>query len=144
VSALVGGIIAGLLFAWLSKKFVVSPGVQKSMEIRLPEGENILFHSSANHFRGIESVGGTLYQTNKRLIFKSHKFNIQNHQLSIELEEIEMVESFKSLGLWNNGILVKTKTAGNEKFVVEKREEWQRRIKPPGNTTDITGSSSRV
>jgi len=46
---------------------------------------------------GAEAVGGKLFLTNRRLVFKSHKLNIQNHELSIHLIDIANVGRYKKL-----------------------------------------------
>jgi hypothetical protein len=104
ISGLIGGTIAGFLFGWTT-------GL-------------ILFETGANHFKGIEAVGGKLYLTTKRLIFKSHRFNFQKHTLSINLDEIASVGRYKVWGISNNGLLVKRKSGLTEKFTVVQPEEW--------------------
>jgi hypothetical protein len=61
----------------------------------LEDDEQVLLDEGANHFKGIERVGGKLALTNKRLLFRSHKFNIQNHIESILLSQIASVEKGK-------------------------------------------------
>ena len=124
VIGLISGAIAGLIFGWLIGLFADSKFVTKGTEIETGPGETILFETPANHFKGIEGVGGKLYLTNKRLVFKSHKLNIQNHQLSLELTEIENAARRKSAGIINNGISVTTKDKKTEKFVVEQPQKW--------------------
>lgn len=124
VSGLIIGVISGLLFGWLMGLFINSKFVKKTTKVDTEPGENILFQTPANHFKGIEGVGGKLYLTNKRLIFKSHKLNIQNHQLSIELTDINNVGRYKTLGLMNNGLSIMTNQNKTEKFVVEQVDEW--------------------
>lgn len=124
ISGLIGGALGGLLFGWLIGMFVNSKLLKKGTEIQTKFDETIVFESGANHFKGAEAVGGKLYLTNKRLVFKSHKFNIQNHELSINLPDIDKVERYKTLGLVNNGLSVMTTNNKNEKFVVEQINEW--------------------
>lgn len=123
-SGLVAGAISGVLFGWLMGLFAKSKFVTETTKIVIGPDENILFETPANHFKGIESVGGKLYLTNKRLVFKSHKLNIQNHQLSILLTDIENIDRHKTLGLVNNGLSIKTSEGQTEKFVVEQIEKW--------------------
>ncbi len=122
LSGIIGGAIAGLLFGWLTGLF--SKKVQRSIQPELEPGEEIIFHTTANHFKGVEAVGGKLFLTNKRLLFQSHLFNIQNHSLDIYLEHIQGMERFKTMGLVNNGLKILTHNSC-EKFVVEKINEWQ-------------------
>lgn len=127
ISALAAGAIAGFLFAWLIGLFAKSKAVNESAKIETDEGESILFQTGANHFKGMEGVGGKLFLTNKRLIFKSHKFNIQNHQLQINLTDITNVSRRKTMGIINNGLMV-THHDKQEKFVVENAEEWMKQL----------------
>ena len=123
-SAAIGGAIAGFLFGWLTGLFAKSKFVSQTIKIDIEQDENILFETPANHFKTIEGVGGRLYLTNRRLIFKSHKLNFQNHQLSIGLSDIKNVDRYKTLGLINNGLSISTITDKTEKFVVGKVDEW--------------------
>ncbi|MDB5202763.1 MAG: hypothetical protein JWQ27_2172 [Ferruginibacter sp.] len=123
-SACSGGIIAGLLFAWLTGWLAKSKFVSQATKIDTQPAETILFETPANHFKGMEAVGGMLYLTNQRLVFKSHKLNFQNHQLALSLSDITQVHRYKTLGLVNNGLAVKTNMGKSEKFVVEQVEEW--------------------
>lgn len=127
ISAIVAvfcGATAGFLYAWTVGKFANSKWVDKQTMITAEPGENILFDTPANHFKGIEGVGGKLYLTNKRVVFKSHKINFQKHQLSINLSDIIKVDRYRPLGIANNGILIKTSGNKTEKFVVEQRDAW--------------------
>ncbi len=116
--------MGGLVFGWLIGKFVNSKLLTKGTEIVLEPSENILFETGANHSKGLEAVGGKLYLTNKRLVFKSHKFNIQGHELSIPLSDISKVERTKTWGLINNSLSITTTGNKIEKFVVEQPGEW--------------------
>ena len=123
-SGLFGGALSGLLFGWLMGLFANSKRLTKDTKIDTDANETILFDTGANHFKGAEAVGGKLYLTDKRLVFKSHKFNIQNHELSINLLDIDKVDRYKTLGLVNNGLSVTTIENKTEKFVVQQIDEW--------------------
>lgn len=116
VSGLFGGALSGLLFGWLIGLFANSKRLTKDTKIDTHTGESILFDTGANHFKGAEAVGGKLYLTDKRLVFKSHKFNFQNHELSINLSDIDKVDRIKTLGLVNNGLSVRTINNKTEKL----------------------------
>ena len=51
-------------------------------------GETMLRNGPANHFVGVEGVGGWLYLTSGRLYFRSHSLNIQNHECSLMLDDV--------------------------------------------------------
>src|SRR5665213_755736 len=124
IVAIFCGTLAGFLYAWTVGKFGRSGWIDKQTRITTEPGESILFDTPANHFKGIEAVGGKLYLTNKRLVFKSHKINFQKHQLLINLSDIQKVDKYKPFGITNNGLLIETADNKIEKFVVEKREGW--------------------
>ena len=54
--------------------------------------EKIIQEAFANHWRGIEAVGGRLILTSQRLIFESHAFNIQTGNTVIPLLGINHME----------------------------------------------------
>jgi len=124
IAALFGGALSGVLFGWLLGLFVNSKAITEGTKIDTAADETILFETGANHFKGAEGVGGKLYLTNKRLVFKSHKFNIQNHELSISLSDMDKVDRYKTLGLVNNGLTVTTTYNTIERFVVQQPGEW--------------------
>ena len=127
-AGLAGGAVSGVLFGWLMWKFGNSKFVTQSTKIDTEAGENILFETPANHFKGIEAVGGKLYLTNKRLVFKSHKLNIQNHELSIPLNNIKNVARHKTIGIVDNGLSITVVNGNVEKFVVEQVEDWVKNL----------------
>jgi len=126
ISALIGGVIVGLLYGWLMR--LIAKALSKGIALVPDENETILFETDANHFKGIEAVGGKLYLTTKRLIFKSHRLNFQKHTLSINTHEIAAVDRYKVWGISNNGLLVKTKNGLTEKFTVVQPEEWLQHV----------------
>jgi hypothetical protein len=122
LSALMAGAISGLLFGWLMG--LMANALTKRIKLLHDENETILFETQASHFKGIEAVGGLLYLTAERLVFKSHKYNIQNHTLSVNLDEIASVSRYKVFGISNNGILLETKNGSKEKFSVVQPDDW--------------------
>jgi hypothetical protein len=128
VSGLIAGLISGFLFGWLMGLFSKSKFVQETTKIQLDPNETMLFHTPANHFKGMEGVGGKLYLTNRRLVFQSHKLNIQNHQLSINVSDIRNADRYKPSGIINNGLTIIRNNDTTEKFVVEEADEWVKQI----------------
>jgi hypothetical protein len=124
ITGLITGALAGVLFGGLTGLFAKSKFVTESTKIVTAPDENILFETPANHCKGIEAVGGKLYLTNKRLVFKSHKLNIQNHELSVQLTGIKSIDRHKTLGVVNNGLTLTTIDNKTEKFVVKQAENW--------------------
>src|SRR3954464_15691379 len=94
----------------------------------LQPGEALIKESRANLQRGIESVGGHLYLTDRRLIFESHRLNVQRGATEIPLGSVEAVAPAwtRFLGfipLAKNSVAVQASGA-EQRFVVPKRDEW--------------------
>jgi hypothetical protein len=130
-SAVVMGPIAGILFG-------VSMGVfvnyqKKKFETERPSfpGEDLVKEGGANHFRNIEAVGGWIYLTDQRLLFRSHSMNVQRHELTIPLGEISEAKPCMTFGIIPNGLEIKMIDGKTEKFVVEDRNDWAKKIQEP-------------
>ena len=98
------------------------------MNIQLAENETIIKEGPANHFVGMESVGGKLYLTNQRLFFKSHALNVQVHEASYRLDEIVSMKPRNTLGIIPNGMGVLLKSGQEERFVVYRRQDWMAKV----------------
>lgn len=122
------GIISGLLFGVIMYLFMNSGAVKRQTSIETLEGETVILSAGANHFKGMEAVGGKLYLLNNGLHFQSHKFNLQNHSLAIALDEIQKVDFFNNMGIIPNGLLVMTLDGKQEKFVIQHRKSWKEEI----------------
>jgi hypothetical protein len=86
--------------------------------------ETVLKHGGASHFKGIEAVGGRLFLTDQRLVFKSHRFNIQVHQESYPLADITAVEPRRGISIVGDGLAVVLSGGREERFVVFGRRDW--------------------
>lgn len=90
--------------------------------------------AGANLQRGIEAVGGRLYLTSERLIFESHRFNVQTGATVIRLNEIEGVwkcwtRLFGLIPLVPNSLAVATERGKIYRFVISDRDAWMRIIR---------------
>jgi hypothetical protein len=121
-ATLVGGFVAGLLFA-LSMQYMAKRLFNK-IKVETDENENVIKEGGANHFKGKEGVGGKLVLTNKRLIFKSHKYNIQNHQDTFELGQIERLHVTKTFKILENGLTLELSNSLKHRFIVDKPQDW--------------------
>ncbi|WP_223442294.1 GRAM domain-containing protein [Polaribacter litorisediminis] len=114
------------LFPWFMKKFV---GKRiDNIKPELLENEKIEEEIFANIFRGLEGVGGKIFLTNERLIFKSHSLNIQKGQTNIKYSDIVEVEKRKTMKTVDNGIKVITKEKKEYCFVINDRDTQLQRI----------------
>jgi GRAM domain len=121
-STLIGGLVSGLLFALMIQYF--AKWSFKKIKVDIGEDEHVIKETGANHFKGREGVGGKLVLTNKQLIFKSHSFNIQNHQENFGLIKIKSVEATKTLGILKNRLTVQLITHETHKFIADNPGEW--------------------
>ena len=120
------GILVGLGFPYLIEKFGTrfTSKIGKNIKPELTQGENIEIEGPANLFRGMEGVGGKMFLTNKKVVFKSHKINIQKGQTDILYENISEIVKRKTAKLIDNGIRIKTKDENEFDFAVNEREKW--------------------
>jgi hypothetical protein len=122
------GVVAGSLFAALLSEFVSKQTDKFQAETQDFHGEPTLHAGPANHFKGLESVGGHLWLTNGRLHFRSHKMNLQNHEWSAPLADIVSARPTKTLGLIPNGLRVHLSSGEEHRFVVNGNEKWAQDI----------------
>ena len=87
-----------------------------------PEAEALEADVAANLFRGMEAVGGRMKITSSRILFEAHAFNIQREPAEILLEDISEIRKVNTLGIVPNGLLIRTKTGIDYRFVVWKRK----------------------
>ncbi|MEO1255804.1 MAG: GRAM domain-containing protein [Bacteroidota bacterium] len=123
------GFIFGFGYLFLMKK--LSARLMKKIQIELNEDEIVKHEGPANLFRGMEGVGGKLLLTNKRLVFKSHKLNIQSGETQFPLNEIKEVSPRKTAKFFQNGIRVLTDTNEYFDFVVYERDNWLEKMNAP-------------
>lgn len=123
----VAGLAGGVLFGAVVGVFVQHQSAKFSAHDPTGPGEQLLKQGPANHFRRGESVGGFLYLTDSRLLFRSHRYNIQEHERSIPLPEVRDVQPCMTMIVVPNGICVVTEE-GEDRFVVEDRKSWVKAI----------------
>lgn len=110
------------LFFRFGKHFAKRAG--ENIKADLEHGELIEAEGPANLFRGLEAVGGKLFLTNSRLIFKSHRMNIQTGQTSIHYNNIQTMVPGKSMKWLDNRLKIITGTGKPYDFVLHERDRW--------------------
>lgn len=122
------GLLMGIGLPYILKKF--TPFLVKKVDTPiLSEGEKIVFEQKANLFRNwLIATGGKLFLTNKRLIFKAHKYNFKTGETSINLQNINSVQERKNARLVDNGLRIETTENTEFDFVVDQRNEWIDRL----------------
>jgi hypothetical protein len=124
-----GGVFSGFAFGWGIKRFVQVATSTTYLELDgreagFEEGEDVVHQGPANHFKGIESVGGKLFLTSRRLRFRSHKLNVQTHDESYPLQDVLSVEPVRTMGIIPNGFAVLLRDGRRERFVVFSPGQW--------------------
>lgn len=140
--ALAVGTAGGVPFGLLLASFQESVRRNAALPAAVSSGERVLHGGVANHFAYGESAGGYLWLTDARLLYVSHQANYQPHELSIPLAEIRDARPARTFGIVPNGLKVTTKSGAVEKFVVERRGEWVRRIQAARRTVPNGAKSS--
>ena len=127
------GLVAGLLFGPLMaggmKMFIT--WLNTWLKVERPEfgSDSMLLEGPANHFKGIEGVGGYLWLTDTRVHFRSHSYNFQNHEWSSPLSSIHDVQATKTVGLFKNGLRLKTRAGEEHRFTVYDNQGWTEAIR---------------
>ncbi|MDB4958932.1 MAG: hypothetical protein JWO36_6501 [Myxococcales bacterium] len=127
-AGLVTGVIGGVLFA-IGIAIVTKLAAKQLRPIELGPGETVLHEGPANHWKGIEAVGGRLVLTNHKLRFSSHKMNVANHEQAVALDQIASIEPGRTMGVIPNAIVVHLRDGNTERFVVGGRASWVIRIR---------------
>jgi hypothetical protein len=98
------------------------------MKIYLRPDERFIREGAANMQRGLETVGGWLYLTDKRILFESHRFNMQTGPTEISLSDVMTARPAWTrflgfLPIFPNSLVI---SAGEKEysFVLSGREQW--------------------
>jgi hypothetical protein len=103
------------------------------MNTPLEPGESIVKQGPANLQRGMETVGGKLYLTNRRLVFEAHAFNIQTEPAELRLSDVRSMEKCWTLFLGflplaPNSLAVYSRRSEELRFVLWGRASWMAAI----------------
>ena len=120
-------IIVGPLFA--TSMILFARYSFKKITITIPENETLIKEYGANLYRGKEGVGGKIALTNKSLIFKSHKVNIQTGETLIPIHDISGFKiKNRIFNLLNNELILNT-TEKDYRFIIQGRDELMEELK---------------
>lgn len=120
------GIFFGIGFPYINEKLAgkFSNKIGQNIKPKLENNELIKIEGPANLFRGIIGIGGKMFLTDKKIIFKSHKFNIQKGQTDIIYKNVKLVAKRKTAKLIDNRIRIITNNNKEFDFVVNERDLW--------------------
>ena len=118
------GILLGIFVGTIIGFFTVII-IKREERSRITNSNTIIMTGSAKHLKNnIKRVVGWLYLTSEELIFKS-KFLIRpNYELTIPLDQIIDVQTFKNLGLVPNGLKIIMMDQTYKQFIVTDRKKW--------------------
>lgn len=120
-------IFGGTLFGLLTGIFtLVQRNKFKKIKEALSREETIILDDAANHFVGKEGVGGWLFLSLDKLIFISHNFNFQNHELVINNSDITSVLPSRNLLFFPALIVVHNGV--EERFAIYTPKKWEMMI----------------
>jgi hypothetical protein len=127
VKGAIGAAVAAPIFVWMMSRMAKNAQEQALalLEGVLAEGEALLHQSNANHFVGIEGVGGLLVLTSARLLFQSHQLNVQKHRWEAKLSDVASFQRRKTGGLIPNGLSVVLRNGEEHRFVVMGAADWE-------------------
>lgn len=126
--SIAGGIITTIILAWFFNWFFDRNRLVQQAALTNLRGQDLLHEGAANHFRRYEAVGGKLYLLTNELVFKSHRFNIQNHTMIISLHQIKEVSLYSSSSIVDNGLAITTLNGKQDKYVVNDPYVWKEKI----------------
>lgn len=108
------------------------------MKTPLRPGEQVVKEGAANLQKNIETVGGKLCLTNQRLVFETHRINVQGGITEVDLSNVQSSRPCwtKFLGLlplFPNSLAVFTKQGKEYRFVLFGRHAWAAAIEAQRN-----------
>ncbi|OCK42497.1 hypothetical protein BA195_09985 [Tenacibaculum soleae] len=130
IQGLFFGVIFGIGYPYSNKKLADTfyTKISKNLNPKLDKNEQIEVHGPGNLFKGVEAIGGKIFLTNKRVIFKSHKINIQKISIDINYFNIKQINRTKTVKFIDNGIKITTKNHKEYNFVFNERDLWFSKI----------------
>lgn len=103
------------------------------MKTQLEPGETILREGAANLQRGLETVGGRAWLTDRRIVFEPHAINVQTQVATIPLADVASTTPCWTrflgfLPLFPNSLAVATRDGREYRFVLFGRHAWKSAI----------------
>lgn len=126
LEGIIFAVVYGFLFYVMTE--IMIPMLARSVKPLLIENETVKMDGSASLVKGFEKIGGKLFLTDSRLIFKPHKLNIHRKQISFELDQISDVMKRKGSTTLNNGVRVTTTEGKKVDFMVHERDLWLKKL----------------
>ena len=118
------GIGSGLVFGLCMAALVSFNSIKQTVAPLFENSEQVIKAGPANHFQRNISMGGWLYLTNARLVFRSHSFLQKTYELSIPTSNITQAQPCMTMWIIPNGLRITINEGNFEQFVVEQQHAW--------------------
>jgi len=138
MSVALGEQMTGVGLGWSFWRAAAVPWYEALMALEVPApplrpSERLVLSGLANLQRGVETVGGKLFLTSQRLLFNSHKLNVQRGPTEVDLKEVAAVTPCwtKFLGLIPiapNSLAVRLRDGTELRFVLNNRQSWKTQL----------------
>lgn len=101
---------------------------QQEQPVDLLANGSLAFYGAAHQLIKKSTVVGMLYATDQQLRFEPNTKGFVSSEWAIDWSNIESVQYYKFLGLFNHGLLIQTKGKMKFKFVVNEPQVWLQAI----------------
>lgn len=133
-AALIAGPISGIMFG-VAFYLICNSKICKEHAQDKAEREWKSIHSGAvGHIQDNEVVSGKLYLLTDRLIFQTHRPNVQHRKVTIYLKQIKEVRFFNTYEEIPNGLGIYMSDEKTERFIVNERRIWKSEIEQQQET----------
>lgn len=121
------GVSAGVLFGLCFGAVAVIGGSRRMRAHPEFTAETLLRDDAANHFVGWQAVGGWLYLTDQRVLFRPHAFNLQAKEWTAALDTVKAAAPMRILGFIPNGLRIDA-PGGSHHFLIRESRSWESAI----------------
>jgi hypothetical protein len=97
----------------------------------LQPNEQVIAHMRANHLMDGMHMKGTLWLTNQRLLFRTHRLNARQYDMALWRTDIVHVELVNHLWIFPYGLMIIMKDQTAHHLAVWRRRALQRQITHP-------------
>ena len=109
---------------WYFVFFRLMRNKQNDLGFEYAEDQSVSFYGAAHRVNGAKTTVGVLYATSTKLSYNTEVTTPQVAVWQVDWQEIESVEVYKMAGLFDYGILLKTKGQRPLKFAVNEPKTW--------------------
>lgn len=127
IKSILGGIIAGLMFG-IFYYFYQTNRMKKQLTKDGLDKEQVKLFNGANYVTKNDSQAVRLYLLSDRLVFIFHKPKTADAQKEIPLEQIQLVETDMSKGLFFKGLSIRLNSGELVDFRIFAPKKWKAEI----------------